>query len=123
MPACIGDAAHHAVEGIDLAHQMALAEPADGRIAGHGADGRQLMGDQRRARTHARRGGGRLRPRVAAADDDHIEHRAHAISHTGASDRGVCHLPRMLAAPEPVVRRHQGRRISKAGRKSISRLR
>ena len=77
----IGDAAHHAVEGIDLAHQMALAEPADGRIAGHGADGRELMGDKRRARTHARRCGGRFGPRVAAADDDHIEHRAHAISY------------------------------------------
>ena len=37
----IGDAAHQAVERIDLAHQMALAEPADGRIAGHGADGRE----------------------------------------------------------------------------------
>ena len=40
-----------------------------------------LMRHQRRARTHARRGGGRLGAGVAAADDDHIEHRAHAISY------------------------------------------
>ena len=35
----IGDPAHQAVQRIDLAHQMALAEPADGRVAGHLADG------------------------------------------------------------------------------------
>ena len=34
----VGGAAHHAVERVDLAHQMALAEPADRRIAGHRAD-------------------------------------------------------------------------------------
>ena len=35
----IGDAAHQAIESIDLAHQMALTEAADGRIARHLADG------------------------------------------------------------------------------------
>ena len=35
----VGDPAHHAVERIDLAHQVALAEPADRRVAGHLADG------------------------------------------------------------------------------------
>ena len=34
----VGGAAHQPVERVDLAHQMALAEPADGRIAGHLAD-------------------------------------------------------------------------------------
>ena len=33
-------AAHEAVERVDLAHEMALSEPADRRIARHGADGR-----------------------------------------------------------------------------------
>ena len=34
----VDGAAHDAVQGIDLAHQMALAQPADGGIAGHLAD-------------------------------------------------------------------------------------
>ena len=42
----IGDAAHQPVQRIDLAHQMTLAESADGRIAGHLADRREAMGHQ-----------------------------------------------------------------------------
>ena len=34
----VDGAAHHAVQRIDLAHQMALAQAADGRIARHLAD-------------------------------------------------------------------------------------
>ena len=73
MPAGIGDAAHQAVERIDLAHQMALAEPADRRIARHRADGREPLRDKRGARAHARGRGGGLAAGVAAADDDHVE--------------------------------------------------
>ena len=39
-------APHDAVERIDLAHQMPLAEPADRRIARHLADRRPLVGQQ-----------------------------------------------------------------------------
>ena len=73
----IGDAAHEAVERIDLAHQMALAEPADGRIARHRADGREAMGDQRRPRAHAGGRGRRLTAGVAATDNDHVEAGVH----------------------------------------------
>ncbi len=38
----VGDPAHQAVQRVDLAHQMALAEAADGRIAGHLADGLEV---------------------------------------------------------------------------------
>ena len=69
----VGHPAHQAVQGIDLAHQMALAEPADGRIAGHLADGREGMRDERGARAHARRRRRRLAAGVAAAHYDHIE--------------------------------------------------
>ena len=72
-PGRVGDAAHQAVERIDLAHQMALAEAADGGIAGHLADGGEAVGDEDRASAHARGRGGGLAPGVAAADDDHIE--------------------------------------------------
>ena len=61
MPRLIGDAAHEAVERIDLAHQMPLAESADGRIAGHLADRREAMRDQR----------GRAPSRAAAAAASH----------------------------------------------------
>ena len=40
----VGDAAHQPVEGIDLAHEVALAEAADGRIAGHLADRGEACG-------------------------------------------------------------------------------
>ena len=76
----IGDAAHQAVQRIDFAHQMALAEPADGRVAGHRADGGEAMGDQRRARAHARGCGRRLAAGMAAADDDHVEAGIHQTS-------------------------------------------
>ena len=69
----IGHPAHQPVERIDLADQMALAETADGGIAGHRADGRKAMGHQRRPRTHARRRARGLAAGVAAADDDDVE--------------------------------------------------
>ena len=80
MPAGIGHPAHQAVERIDLAHQMALAEPADGRDCTTCADGRETMGDQRRARAHARGRGRGLAAGMAAADDDHIEAGIHRLS-------------------------------------------
>ena len=64
--------AHQAVEGVDLAHQMALAEAANGRIAGHFADRGEAVGDQRRARAHAGRSGRSLAAGMAAADHDHV---------------------------------------------------
>ena len=62
--AAIGHPTHQAVQGIDLANQMTLAESSDRRIAGHRADGGELVGHQRclapmRAappRPHSRRG-------------------------------------------------------------------
>ena len=75
--ALVGDAAHQAVERIDLADQMAFAEPADGRIAGHGADGGELMRDQRGSRAHAGRRGRGFTAGMAAADHDDVELRVH----------------------------------------------
>ena len=68
----VGHPAHQAVEGVDLADEMALAEPANGRIAGHFADRGEAVGDQRRARAKPRRGGSGLAAGMAAADDDHV---------------------------------------------------
>ena len=71
--ALVGDPAHQAVQRIDLADQMALAEPADRRIAGHRADGRKPVGDQRGLRAHARSRSRGLTAGVAAADHDDVE--------------------------------------------------
>ena len=57
----VGDDAHDAVEGVDLADQMAFAQTADGRVARHLADGLDLVRDQRGAR--ARRARRPSRPR------------------------------------------------------------
>ncbi len=66
---------HEAIESIDLAHQVALAEPADGRVAGHLADGGKLVRDKGGARTHASSGGRSLAPGVTAAHNDDVEGR------------------------------------------------
>jgi hypothetical protein len=68
--------AHEAVEGIDLPHQMAFAQSADGRIAGHDPDGRRVMGDQQAAGAQARGGGGGLAARMSPTDHNDIV-RAH----------------------------------------------
>ena len=47
---CVGSASDQAIERIHLAHEMPLAEAADGRIAGHGPDGRAVEGEQRHRR-------------------------------------------------------------------------
>ena len=64
--------AHDAVERIDLAHQMPLAEPADRRVARHLADRRPLMRQQHRARPEPRRRRRRLAPGMPAADHDDV---------------------------------------------------
>ena len=69
----IGDPAHQAVQRIDLADQMALAEPADRRIAGHRADGREAMRHQRGPGAHARGSRRGFAAGMAAADDDDVE--------------------------------------------------
>ena len=72
-PGGIRDMPHQAIQRIDLADQMALAETPDRGIAGHRADGRKAMGHQRRPGAHACRRTRRLTAGVAAADDDDIE--------------------------------------------------
>ena len=72
MPAAIGDAAHQAVERVDLAHEMALAKAADGRIAGHRADRVGAQRHQRGDRAEARRRTRSFAACMAAADNNDI---------------------------------------------------
>ena len=68
----IGATRHRAAQGVDLAHQVALADPADGRVAAHLADGLDVLGQQQHARAAARRGQRGLGAGVAAADHDDV---------------------------------------------------
>lgn len=69
----IGDPPHQAVQGIDLANQMALAETADRGVAGHGADGREAVRHQGRLCPHPRSRARGFAAGMAAADDDDVE--------------------------------------------------
>ena len=71
--ALVGHPSHQAIQGIDFADQMALAETADGRVARHLADGSEPMGDERRARAHPGGSGCCLAARMAAADNDDVK--------------------------------------------------
>src|SRR3546814_9461506 len=71
----VGGAAHDPVQRIDLAHQMALAQPADRRVARHLADLARILRDEAHARADPSGGGCRLAPGVPAADHQHIEDR------------------------------------------------
>ena len=78
----IGGARHHAVQRVDLAHQMALAQTADRRIAGHFADCCETMGNERGRGATARRRGRGFASRMAAADDNDVKlHRGVRLFH------------------------------------------
>ena len=84
----VGGMRHRAAQGIDLLDQMALADPADGRVAAHRADGLDVVGQQQGARTAAcgrQRG---LGAGVAAADDDHVV-AVEGVSHGGGARDGA----------------------------------
>lgn len=68
----IRGAAHDPAHGVDLTHQMALADPANGRVAAHLTDTLEALGEQQGARAHARRRMGRLGAGMAAAHDDDV---------------------------------------------------
>ena len=50
----VGQPAHQAVEGVDLANQVTLAQAADGRVAAHLADRLELVRQQQGARAEPR---------------------------------------------------------------------
>ena len=68
----VGRQAHLAAEGVDLADQVALADTADGRVAGHLADVIEVEREHQRARAHPGRGERGFDSGVAGADDDDV---------------------------------------------------
>src|SRR5205085_4955079 len=69
----VGGARDQAVESIDLANQVALAQSTDCRVAAHRSDRRRIERHQGDARAHASRDGRRLTTGVTPAYDDDIE--------------------------------------------------
>jgi hypothetical protein len=64
--------AARAAERVDLLDQVALADAADGRVAGHLPQRLDALRHQQRACAHARRGQRGLGAGMAPADDDDI---------------------------------------------------
>ena len=77
-PGAVDGPRHQAIQGVDLAHQMALTQAADGRVARHLAQCCQILRDQRGPSAKARGGGGGLGTGVPPTHDNHfiISHRA-----------------------------------------------
>jgi hypothetical protein len=69
----VGRDRHRPAQGIHLAHQMAFANAADGRIAGHLAEGLDGVREQKRARARPGRRERRLGAGMPATDHDHLE--------------------------------------------------
>ena len=77
-PGGIDGTSHDSVQRINLAHQMALAKPANGRIAGHLANPVSTHGHKRNAGTHARGCRGCLAAGMSTTNNDHIMNHAFA---------------------------------------------
>ena len=83
----IGGAGHNPVQRVDLAHQVALAQAADRRIAGHFADRCEAVGDERGRGAGARRRGRGFAARVPSADDNDVKfHRRSPVSRETRND-------------------------------------
>jgi hypothetical protein len=64
----IGNAAHHAIERVDLADEVAFAQASNGGVARHFAYRFDFMGQQKRARPCARGSSSGLAPSVTGPD-------------------------------------------------------
>ena len=69
----IGPEPHHAAQGVDLAHHVALGQAADGRIAGKIAQAVQVAADQQHVETQPGQSHGGFGAGVAAACDDAVK--------------------------------------------------
>ncbi len=84
----VGGERHGPAQRVDLAHQVALADAADRRVAGHLPQRLDGVREQQRARAGAGRGQGGLGAGVAAADDDHVETGGKVHGSAGAAGPG-----------------------------------
>ena len=83
----IRGAGHGTAEGIDFLGEVALADTADGRIAGHLAQGFDVLRQQQGAAAHARAGQRRFGAGVTAANDDDFKFLHGAALAAGAANK------------------------------------
>jgi len=69
----ISGSAHEAIERIDFPHKVTLSEPANCRIAGHGADRGEPVRNQRSFGARPRSRGGSLAAGMAAANHHDVK--------------------------------------------------
>ncbi len=69
----VGNPAHQTIQSIDLAHEMTLAQPANGGIAAHLADGGEFVRDESRTGANSGSSSRCLAPGMPAADNYDIE--------------------------------------------------
>ena len=72
-PGLVRCGGHGAAERVDLLDQMALADPADRRVAAHLAERLDGVRQQQSRCPHARRGERSLGAGMTATDNDHVE--------------------------------------------------
>src|SRR5215472_14071016 len=97
-PGTVDGAAHDAVESVDLAHQMPLAEPTDRWVARHLADRCPPVGQQQGAGTDSRRRRRRFAAGVAAANHNDVVPGG-IVAHASGIYGGVGPLSRLRAVP------------------------
>ena len=68
----IGHLAHDAAQRVDLAHQVALGDSADGGVAGHLRDQVEVHRDHGGPQTHAGAGARGFAAGMSGADDDDV---------------------------------------------------
>ena len=95
----VGSAPDQPVKGVDFAHEMALAEPTDGGIAGHRPDAFTGEADQCGRRAHARRNSRSLATGMASAHHNDIKCLRHSAAHSPSGFAG-----QNLPVPRPVPR-------------------
>ena len=68
----VGGFSHFAPHRVNFAGQVSLGQTADGRVAGHLADGVRIDGQEQSLAAHPRRRQRRLDPGMAGSDDDDV---------------------------------------------------
>ncbi len=86
----IGGPPHDATKRVDLAHDRALCNPADGGIARHLTDRLEILREKQGAGAGTRGECGGFRARVATPDDDDVEVRHAADLTAGSFSRRRC---------------------------------
>ena len=98
----IGSPSDQAVKRIDLADQMALAQPADSRVAGHRPDTVAGKADQSGRHAHARCHGSGLATGMASANHNDIKFPHHAAAHSPSGFAGQ-NLPHRSSVPRGTI--------------------